>query len=80
MLDVLGNKHIFALQQYEQKQCVFLIAQSQDSKVVVVWPVKKSPDLKKALCSLSAPFGSMVKSFSTFRQEVSVLCLQLSKN
>ncbi len=73
MLYVLGNKHIFPVQQYEQYQCVFFIAQTQDSKVVVVWPVKKTPNLKKALYSLSAPFGSMVKSLSTFKQEVSVL-------
>lgn len=44
----------------------------KDSKVVVVWPVKKTPNLKKALYSLSAPFGSMVKSLSTFKQEAMI--------
>lgn len=52
----------------------FVIACSQDCKVVVVWPVKKTPDFMKDLYSLSAPFGSVVKhSLSTFKQEVSVL-------
>uniref|UniRef100_A0A8C1UF79 Si:ch211-271b14.1 n=1 Tax=Cyprinus carpio TaxID=7962 RepID=A0A8C1UF79_CYPCA len=44
----------------------------QDSKVVVVWPVKKTPDLMKDLHSLSAPFGSMVKHLSTFKQEAMI--------
>ncbi|XP_016307436.1 uncharacterized protein LOC107662076 isoform X1 [Sinocyclocheilus anshuiensis] len=45
----------------------------KDSKVVVVWPVKKTPDLMKDLYSLSAPFGSMVKhSLSTFKQEAMI--------
>ncbi|XP_016423668.1 uncharacterized protein LOC107752252 [Sinocyclocheilus rhinocerous] len=44
----------------------------KDSKVVVVWPVKKTPDLMKDLYSLSAPFGSMVKHLSTFKQEAMI--------
>uniref|UniRef100_A0A672LR73 Matrin-3-like n=1 Tax=Sinocyclocheilus grahami TaxID=75366 RepID=A0A672LR73_SINGR len=45
----------------------------KDSKVVVVWPVKKTPDLMKDLYSLAAPFGSMVKhSLSTFKQEAMI--------
>ncbi|XP_016115775.1 uncharacterized protein, partial [Sinocyclocheilus grahami] len=44
----------------------------KDCKVVVVWPVKKTPDLMKDLYSLSAPFGSMVKHLSTFKQEAMI--------
>ncbi|XP_051750255.1 uncharacterized protein zgc:152816 isoform X2 [Ctenopharyngodon idella] len=46
---------------------------SQDGKVVVVWPVKKTPDLMKDLCNLAAPFGSMVKhTLSMFKQEAMI--------
>ncbi|KAA0716297.1 Matrin-3 [Triplophysa tibetana] len=39
-------------------------------KVVVVWPVRKTPDLLKELCRLCAPFGSIVKhTASVYRQE-----------
>lgn len=56
----------------------FSHSRSQDGKVVVVWPVKKTPDLMKDLCNLAAPFGSMVKhTLSMFKQEVSVMCLRL---
>ncbi|KAI2664046.1 Matrin-3 [Labeo rohita] len=45
----------------------------KDCKVVVVWPVKKTPDFMKDLYSLSAPFGSVVKhSLSTFKQEAMI--------
>ncbi|XP_059405717.1 matrin-3 isoform X2 [Carassius carassius] len=44
----------------------------EDSKVVVLWPVK-NPDLMKDLYSLSAPFGGMVKhTLSMFRQEAMI--------
>ncbi|XP_052447534.1 matrin-3 [Carassius gibelio] len=45
---------------------------SKDSKVVVVWPVKRSPDLMKDLHSLTSPFGRMVKHLSTFKQEAMI--------
>ncbi|CAM4534701.1 unnamed protein product [Leuciscus chuanchicus] len=46
---------------------------SQDGKVVVVWPVKKTRDLMKDLCNLAAPFGSMVKhNLSMFNQEAMI--------
>ncbi|KAK7173972.1 hypothetical protein R3I93_003717 [Phoxinus phoxinus] len=52
---------------------VFSCTRSQDGKVVVVWPIKKTPDLKKDLCNLAAPFGSMVKhTLSLFRQEARI--------
>ncbi|XP_073696367.1 uncharacterized protein [Garra rufa] len=45
----------------------------KDSKVVVVWPVKNTPDFMKDLYSLSAPFGSIVKhTLSTFKQEAMI--------
>ncbi|XP_039517971.1 RNA-binding protein 20 [Pimephales promelas] len=46
---------------------------SKDGRVVVVWPIKKTPDLMKDLCYLAAPFGRIVKHIlSVSRQQAMI--------
>ncbi|XP_051980995.1 matrin-3-like [Xyrauchen texanus] len=48
-------------------------SETQDGKVLVVWPVKKTPDLELALSILCAPFSRLVKhSLSLYKKEAKV--------
>ncbi|XP_051958017.1 matrin-3 [Xyrauchen texanus] len=48
-------------------------SETQGGKVLMVWPVKKIPDLTEALSSLCAPFSSLVKhSLSLYKKEAMV--------